>query len=86
MNAKNEKPVRRFKRGGVEAAVWKKRINDRPAFSVQVSKRYRDGEEYKSTQVFLGGDLVGLARVSELADAWIHEQIEQEREVDVPAS
>lgn len=80
MDNNDKKPIKRFRRGGVDAAIWKKQIDGRLAFSVQVNKRYRkEPGEFQTTQVFLGGDLIRLARVAELADAWIHEQLESAR-------
>lgn len=83
MERKNEKPIKRFRRGGVEAAIWKQSTDDRLNFTIQLSKRYRDGEQYKSTTVFLGMDMLKVERVAQLADCWIHEQLEKARGGDV---
>lgn len=72
-----EKPIHRIRRSGVEAAIWKNGDGDKTHYSVMLNKSYRDGEEFKSSQVFLARDLVLVSRVAELADAWIYEQFNE---------
>ena len=80
MNKENEKPIKRFRRGGVEAAIWKQQTEDRLSFTVQLNKRFRDkAGEYRNTTVFLGADMLKVERVAELADNWIHDQLETAR-------
>lgn len=64
------KPVQKFRLGFVEAAVWK---NDN-FYTVTLSRTYKDGEEYKSTDNLGHGDLLNAARVLTRAEAWISDQ------------
>lgn len=70
----DNKPIHTIRRGGVEAAIWKNIDKEKTRYSVKLSKSFRDGEKHKSTQVFLARDLILIARVAELADAWVYEQ------------
>ena len=68
--AKPKAPVKKFRIGMVEAAIWQ---ND-DWYSVTISRSYKDGEDYKSTDSFGHGDLMNVIKVSQRAEAWIAEQ------------
>lgn len=64
------KPAKKFRLGFLEAAVWQ---ND-GFFTVTLSRTYKDGDEYKSTDSLGHGDLLNGARLLTRAEAWIAEQ------------
>lgn len=65
------KPVKRFRIGLVEAAVWK---NQNKFYSVTLSRSYKDGDEWKTTDQLGAADLLNAAQVLERAEEFISEQ------------
>ncbi len=70
----SEKPVKRFRIGFVEAAIWKNTKDDRTFHSVKLSRSYKDGDEYQSTDSFSQADLLNASKVLERAEVWISNQ------------
>ena len=65
------KPVQKFRIGYVCATVWKNDGVERPFYSVDIQRTYKDGEELKNTGSFNHADLMNVIRVAERAEAWI---------------
>lgn len=72
MAEQNNKPVKSFKAGSVEASVWKKEVEKDgqtvTRYSVRIQKQYRkkDGN-YETTPYFFKNDLGDLALVANKA-------------------
>lgn len=62
-------PVKKFRIGFIEAAVW----NNDKFHSVTLSRTYKDGEDYKTTDSLGQGDLLNAAQVLTRAEAYIAE-------------
>jgi hypothetical protein len=75
-----DKPVHEIRLGAVKAAIWKNDTDSGVRFNVTLSRLYRDGEEWKSTDSFGRDDLLLLGKVADRAHSWIHEQTKEERE------
>jgi hypothetical protein len=69
--AKGNKPAAKFRIGFVTATVWK---NGDGFFNVDVSKSYKDGDEYKDTNSLGSGDILNAVKVLERAEEWISQQ------------
>ena len=69
--ANGDKPVKRFRIGLVQAAVWKNEGTSQPFFNVTLQRSYKDGEEYKNSDSLGAGDLLNAAKVLCRAEAWI---------------
>lgn len=66
----SNKPVKKFRVGFVEAAIW-----DNDGFkTVTVSRSYKDGDDYKSTDSFGHGDLLNASKALMRAEQWIADQ------------
>jgi len=63
-------PVAKFRIGFVEAAVW----NNDKFHTVTLSRTYKDGEEYKTTDNLGQSDLLNASKVLTRAESWIAEQ------------
>ncbi|MBN1940797.1 MAG: hypothetical protein JW772_01290 [Candidatus Diapherotrites archaeon] len=51
-------PIKKFKAGGIQVAVWENQGKEGNVFnSVSLDKRYKDGEEWKSSSSFKLNDL-----------------------------
>lgn len=67
---KGNQPAAKFRIGYVTATVW---ANDR-FFNVEVTKSYKDGEDWKETNSFGHGDLMNLVQVTKRAEQFISDQ------------
>ena len=77
---KDNKPAHEVRLGAVKAAIWKNDTQSGVRYNVTFSRIYKDGDEWKSTDSFGRDDLLVVAKVSDLAHSWIHEQKQEERE------
>ena len=66
------RPVHEIKLGRIRASIWTNE-GDRQAvwFNVSISRVYRDGDEWKTTTSFGRDDLPIVAKVADMAYAWI---------------
>ena len=75
-----DKPIHEVRLGSIKAAVWKNDTEKGVRYNTTFSRIYRDGDEWKCTDSFGRDDLLVLAKVSDLAHSWIHEQGQEEHE------
>ena len=68
-----QKPVHEVRLGAVKAAIWENQTDNGTRFNVTVSRIYKDGEQWKSTDSFGRDDLLLLAKVIDQAHTWIFE-------------
>lgn len=73
-------PSHEVRLGAVKAAIWKNDTEKGVRYNVTFSRIYKDGDDWKSTDSFGRDDLLVLAKVSDLAHSWIHEQSQEEHE------
>ncbi len=69
--SKRNPPVKKFKVGCVNATIWKNEGDKGPVFSAKFERRYKDGDEWKSSNSFLLGQLDDVAGAIELAKTYI---------------
>ena len=75
-----DKPAHEVRLGSIKATIWKNDTEKGVRFNTTVSRLYRDGNDWKSTDSFGRDDLLLLAKVADKAHTWIHEQSQEERE------
>ena len=75
-----DKPAHELRMGSIRATIWRNDSDNGVRFNTQLSRIYRDGEEWKSTDSFGRDDLLVVAKVSDHAHTWICEQQQQESE------
>jgi hypothetical protein len=68
-----QKPIHEVRLGSVKAAIWENQTESGTRHNVTVSRIYKDGEEWKSTDSFGRDDLLLLAKVLDQAHTWIFE-------------
>ena len=72
MAQKKEKPVHEIRLGRIRAAIWANETENRHVwFNVTVSRLYKDGEQWKDTSTYGRDDLPIVAKVVDMAYAWI---------------
>lgn len=79
MAQQKQKPVHEIRLGRIRAAIWANETENRQVwFNVTVSRLYKDGDQWKDTSTYRRDDLPIVAKVVDMAYAWIWGQ-------DVPA-
>ncbi len=69
-----DKPAKKFRIGYVTATVWKNEGTERPFYTVNVQRAYKEGDELKNTSALNAADLLNAAHLLTIANAWIMEQ------------
>ena len=71
----NKKPVHEIRLGMIQAAIWANGTGpDKVWFSVTVSRFYKDNLDWKNSSSFGRDDLPVVAKIMEMAYAWIWDQ------------
>ena len=60
--------------GAVKAAIWQNQSENGTRYNVTLSRIYKDGEQWKTTESFGRDDLLLLAKVIDQAHSWIFQQ------------
>ena len=77
--APQTKPVKKFRRKGIEAAIWKNLSKDNKVrFNVTLSKQYKDGDQWKTASSLDWDDLQRARKVLDRADDWIEGQYDSD--------
>lgn len=72
----NSKPIETFRRGSIEAAIWRNEGENGVSYNVTLKRTYRDGDDVKSSTSFGQYDLLKVARVADMAENFIFTQLE----------
>lgn len=77
--APQTKPAKTFRRRGIQAAVWKNQTKDNEVrFNITLSKRYKDGDQWKTASSLDWDDLPRARKVLDRADEWIEGQYDSD--------
>lgn len=68
------KPVHTIRMGFVKAAIWENVVNENTHYKVSLSRFYKDGDQWKTTESFGRDELLVVAKVADHAHTWICEQ------------
>jgi hypothetical protein len=72
MATEKSKPVYDKRLGNIRLAIWENNTNGKTWFNVAVTRRYREGEEWKDATSFSGlADLAVVQQAVSLAMDWI---------------
>ena len=71
----NNKPIHEIRLGKIRAAIWANRNGKNQTwYSVTICLAYFDGQSWQDSQSFARDDLPLLAKISDMAYAWIWNQ------------
>jgi hypothetical protein len=68
------RPVEEIRLGTIRAAIWRNETESGVRHNVTFERIYRDGDQWRSTKSFGPLHLLLLAKVSDQAHTWIHQQ------------
>ena len=77
-----EKPVHQIRLSSIKAAIWKNDTGSGVRFNTTLSRLYKDGEEWKSTDSFGRDDLLLIAKVADHVHTWICDQNKEKEKVE----
>lgn len=66
-------PVAKVRIGLITASIWEKKTDKGTFHNVTFERRYKDGDEWKTTHGYNTGDLLELAKAADLAHTKILE-------------
>jgi hypothetical protein len=69
--SRNNRPVHEIRMGLIKGAIWGNPTAEGIRYGVTFERRYRDGDEWKSTHSYGRDDLLTLAKVADEAHSWI---------------
>ena len=72
--ASNSKPVAELRIGAVKATVWENDVGGITRHNVTISRIYRDGDQWKTTQSLGFNDLLVLAKLADQKNTLIAER------------
>lgn len=71
----SNQPAKKFRIGYVTATVWANEGNgDTTFYTVDISRTFKDGDDYRSTNSLNQADLLNAAFLLQQANRWIIEQ------------
>lgn len=77
-NTPKPKPIHEVRLGAIKAAVWRNETENGVRFNATLTRLYKDGEQWKSTDSFGRDDLLLLAKVADETHSWICAQAQEQ--------
>src|SRR5262249_8597487 len=68
------RPTNEIRLGSIKATIWKNETPSGFRYNAPLSRLYKDGEQWKSTESFGRDDLLLVAKVADQAHSWICQQ------------
>lgn len=65
------KPVHEIRLGSIKAAIWRDQHSEKPRFNVSVTRIYKDGDKWKTSDYFGRDDLPKVGLVTQKAYEWM---------------
>jgi len=66
-----QQPVHEIRLGSIKATIWENQTEGGVRHNVNVSRLYKDEDQWKQTDSFGRNDLPLVAKVADLAHTWI---------------
>ena len=70
-----KRPIHEIRLGNVRATIWPNQKDQRTWYAVSVSRRYKQGSEWKDVTNFNHDDLPVLVQAVQMAYSWIWRQL-----------
>ena len=69
-----QRPVHEIRMGRIKATIWENETENGSRYNVNLTRLYKDGDQWKDSTSFGRDDLLLLAKVAEAACSWIFQQ------------
>ena len=70
----SKKPVHEIRLGRIKATIWNNETQNGTRHNVNISRLYKDGDQWKDSTSFGRDDLLVVAKVADEACSWIYQQ------------
>lgn len=80
MPKSKDRPIHEIRFGSIKAAIWKNKTDQGVRYNVTISRSYKDGDDWKSTDSFGRDNLLEVAKAADCAHTWIFSQPREEQE------
>lgn len=77
-NTPKQKPIHEVRLGSIKAAVWRNDTENGVRYNATLTRLYKDGDQWKSTDSFGRDDLLLLAKVADETHSWICAQAQEQ--------
>ena len=67
----NNKPINEVRMGTIKAAIWQNEAKNGHRYNVRITRLYKDGDEWKTSDSFGRDELPLVAKVADMAHSWI---------------
>ena len=65
------RPVHEIRMGAIKASVWLNNFGETSRHNVTLSRSYKDGDQWRTTESFGRDDLLVVAKLADQAHTWI---------------
>jgi hypothetical protein len=69
-----QKPVQEIRLGRIKAAIWSNDTEEGVRFNVTLTRIYKQGKDWKTSESFGRDDLPLVAKVADMAHTWIYQE------------
>ena len=69
-----QRPAHELRLGSIKATIWKNDTAAGVRYNATLSRLYKEGDQWKSTESFGRDDLLVVAKVTDQAHTWICQQ------------
>lgn len=76
------KPIHELRMGSIKAAIWQNESKNGHRYNVRISRLYKDGDKWKSSDSFGRDELPLVAKVADTAHTWIYEHYQRSDDSD----
>lgn len=73
-DTKKNKPAHELRLGPIKAVVWANNTEYGVRHNVTITRLYKDGKDWKTTDSFGREDLPLVSKVADLAHSWIYQE------------
>ncbi len=71
MSKQAQRPVHEIRMGRIKATIWENETENGSRYNVNLTRLYKDGDQWKDSTGFGRDDLPLVAKVADLAHTWI---------------
>lgn len=70
-------PVHEVRMGSIKAAIWANDTKNGSRHSVKITRLYKDGDDWRTSDAFGRDDLPLVEKVAAMAHAWIFQEAQR---------
>src|SRR5207253_1106172 len=79
MSTEKKKPAHKIKNGSLTVTIWKNDGDKGPFYTVNPTRSYKDGDQWKETNSYHQHALLTLAKMLDQAETWISQEYAKSR-------